>query len=133
MFPHFERLFNKWLEAKSITPNDKDKSFLRKIFLSEVYGNFYKEQKAFLDSLGVRAMITDQNFWEGYSVTLMRKYYDIIDTQILRAPLIHRKALVAARKNEKYKLDFGIWRLHKPKRLPNGRQALFDNRMELRK
>lgn len=80
MLPHFERLFNKWLEAKSITPNDKDKSFLRKIFLSEVYGNFYKEQKAFLDSLGVRAMITDQNFWEGYSVTLMRKYYDIIDT-----------------------------------------------------
>lgn len=80
MFSHFEKLFNKWLEAKSITANDKDRSFLRKIFLSEVYGNFYKEQKAFLDSLGVRAMITDQNFWEGYSVTLMRKNYDIVDT-----------------------------------------------------
>lgn len=80
MFSHFEKLFNKWLEAKSITANDKDRSFLRKIFLSEVYGNFYKEQKAFLDSLGVRAMITDQNFWEGYSVTLMRKNYDIVYT-----------------------------------------------------
>lgn len=80
MRPHFEKLFNEWLAKNSLSAGSENTESLRRRFLAELYGKFFDEQKEFLRSLGVRAMLTDQNFWTGYSVTLTRKNYDIIDT-----------------------------------------------------
>ena len=80
MRPHFEKLFNEWLAKNSLSAGSENTESLRRRFLAELYGKFFDEQKEFLRSLGVRAMLTDQNFWTGYYVTLTRKNYDIIDT-----------------------------------------------------
>ncbi len=80
MRPHFEKLFEEWLAKNSLKADDGNTDMLRRRFLAELYGKFFDEQKGFLRSLGVRAMLTDQNFWTGYPVTLMRKSYDIVDT-----------------------------------------------------
>lgn len=80
MRPHFEKLFEEWLAKNSLKADDGNTAMLRRRFLAELYGKFFDVQKGFLRSLGVRAMLTDQNFWTGYPVTLMRKSYDIVDT-----------------------------------------------------
>ena len=82
MRPHFEKLFKEWLAKNSLTltSDSENTNSLRRRFLAELYGKFFDEQKEFLRSLGVRAMLTDQNHWTGYYVTLTRKDYDIIDT-----------------------------------------------------
>lgn len=82
MLPHFEKLFKEWLAKNSLTltSDSENTNSLRRRFLAELYGKFFDEQKEFLRSLGVRAMLTDQNYWTGYYVTLTRKDYDIIDT-----------------------------------------------------
>lgn len=80
--PYFDGLFREWLAKNSIAADEKNSDFLRKRFLSEICRKFFAEQKAFLRSLGVRAMLADQNFWEGYPVALLRKNCDIVDSHM---------------------------------------------------
>ncbi|PWM30086.1 MAG: hypothetical protein DBX55_05325 [Verrucomicrobia bacterium] len=80
--PYFDGLFREWLAKNSIAADEKNFDFLRKRFLSDISRKFFAEQKAFLRSLGVRAMLTDQNFWDGYPVALLRKNYDIADSHM---------------------------------------------------
>lgn len=78
--PVFDKLFKKWL-GENPAKAKLDPKAAKIEFLSQVYSEFFAEQKAFLDKLGVRAMLTDQNFTEGYQLAFdAKKHFDYFDT-----------------------------------------------------
>ena len=75
----YEKKFGEWLRTKgiSISQNDRDARFRQ--FLVETYNKSYFRMYGFLKGLGVKALITDQNFRYENMLTLMRDHYDFVD------------------------------------------------------
>lgn len=78
--PLYNARFEKWLKEKPEEVSGGDRKYLFRRFLHELYMGFYNRQKAFLRGLGVKALLTDQNYWGGLSLALESEHYDIVDT-----------------------------------------------------
>ena len=80
MVPDFYERVKKWCAENSIPCSEKNLQTCKVKYLSALYKDFFESEKKFLRSLGVRTMLTDQNYVHGPAVSLTRRPYDIIDT-----------------------------------------------------
>ncbi|WP_418393262.1 hypothetical protein [Victivallis lenta] len=75
----YEREFDRYLAEHRLTPAPEIRPQLWRKFLSEIYSRGFAELRAFCEAEGVRAPVTDQNFWGTLSMTLLRNQYDYVD------------------------------------------------------
>ncbi len=75
----YEKKFEEYAKANHIALTDGNRDRQWKIFLSETYVRGYRRMAKFLRSLGVRALLTDQNMWSSIPMSLMRTDYDLVD------------------------------------------------------
>ena len=72
--------FAGWVKENRIEFSESDRPRLMKRFLSELHAAGYARMSAFLRRLGVKALLTDQNYWNNVSLALNRSEYDLVDT-----------------------------------------------------
>ena len=75
----YEREFDRYLVEHRLAPTPETRPQLWRKFLSEVYSRGFAELRAFCEAEGVKAPVTDQNFWGTLSTTLLRNQYDYVD------------------------------------------------------
>ena len=75
----YDAKFKEYVTRNRITLTDANRDRQWKIFLSETYTRGYLRMAKFLRSLGVRALLTDQNMWSNIPMSLLRKDYDLVD------------------------------------------------------
>jgi len=78
--PFYMREYNKWLAKNNISETEENKTFLFRKFLHQLYMQTYNRMHDFVKSLGVKALLTDQNHWSGFGVGLEGENYEIFDT-----------------------------------------------------
>ncbi len=72
----YEAEFQQWLKKKRVTA---DGEWLWRAFLSETARDGYDQLAALLRELGVKAPLTDQNFWGTLPLTAIRERFDYVD------------------------------------------------------
>ncbi len=75
----YQAKFDAWLEERKISPNGRNLGGYRRQFLAEIYLRGFNRLEAFFRNLGVRPLLTDQNYISTLSTTLLRERYDFVD------------------------------------------------------
>ena len=90
--PVFQKKYREWLKEKNL-PYVADNDGLQfEKFLTEVEEEFYQDMKTFLRSMGVKAMLTDQNHMSSAAQSLQSRQYDILDTHTYYGhPVFYKK------------------------------------------
>lgn len=71
--------YPEWLKANNLSdPQGKNVRLYRR-YIVDLYRKTYSEMADFLRSLGVKAMLHDQNMLSSVPLTLMRQNYDLVD------------------------------------------------------
>ncbi len=75
----YEKCFDKYVNEKKLTITSQNRTKYWKIFLSDTYRKAYALMSKKFQDLGVRTLLTDQNYWNNIATTLLREDYDIAD------------------------------------------------------
>jgi len=96
----YQREFTRWLNGKN--PISAERSRLYAQFLAETQLRSYERCKAFIRSLGCKALLTDDNFIDSPQTRFVRPHQDFNDNHIYRAALtpIHRWGALPAKSNQ---------------------------------
>lgn len=79
----FQRKFEGWLGAKGLASVESQrKKELFNEFLMEKYRAGFERMKRFLQGLGVKTLITDQNHCSSIPLALLRDEYDYVDVHV---------------------------------------------------
>lgn len=76
----YRKRFEEWKKHHGISggvASAQDPHFSR--FLRELYDDGFREMKEFVRALGLRCMISDQNFLTSPALTMMRRQYDFVE------------------------------------------------------
>lgn len=76
----YRKRFEQWKSEQGISDgiaSSQDPVFSR--FLRELYDSRFQEMKKFVRDLGLRCMISDQNFLTSPTLTMMRRQYDFVE------------------------------------------------------
>lgn len=76
--PFFQRAYDEWCKKKGF-PAEGEKSSNFQQFLFERYREKFAEMRKFLESLGVKCPISDQNMCQTVPLTVERSDYDFVD------------------------------------------------------
>jgi hypothetical protein len=71
--------FAEWCQNNKVSIDEKNERRMYLKFLADIYREKYREMKNFLNQLGVKALLTDQNAYAGLPLTLMAENFDIVD------------------------------------------------------
>lgn len=78
--PLWQAKFGEWLKARNLSPNDSANEKYRREFLMELYTGTYRRLARFYkETLGVKAPLTDQNFWTNIPLAVLREQFDYVD------------------------------------------------------
>jgi len=75
----YKKKFDEYVKERGITLTGQNRENHWKNFLSGIYLKGLDRMLAFMRKQGVKAQITDQNFWCNIATTLMRPNYDLVD------------------------------------------------------
>lgn len=75
----YQERFDAWLKKRGITTQPDTLSGYRRQFLAETYLEGFRKLEAFYDQLGVRALLTDQNYVPSIPSSVLREQYDYVD------------------------------------------------------
>ncbi len=75
----YQKKFRLWLNKHKFVPNDRTLPGYQRRFLAEIYHTAFAKLQAFYRRLGVKIMLTDQNYTSTPAVSLMRENYDFVD------------------------------------------------------
>lgn len=75
----YRKRFAEWLKTNPQYSEMLDNNALWLKFLEEIYMRGYHRMETFLRNLGVKTLITDQNFWLNPATTVLRNTYDFVD------------------------------------------------------
>jgi len=75
----YRKRFDAWLSSRENRDAAQDREALWLKFLAETYNAGYRHMKDYLRGLGVKALLTDQNFWNDPATTVLRNQYDFAD------------------------------------------------------
>ncbi|OGV41130.1 MAG: hypothetical protein A2X48_12280 [Lentisphaerae bacterium GWF2_49_21] len=76
----YEDKFAAWLKEKGLESSDTvTKNALMKKFLVETNDKSFARMREFLNSIGTKALLSDQNMWNNVPMSLMRQQYDYVD------------------------------------------------------
>lgn len=78
--PIFDKRFKKWASDNNIELNEKNKKFWRSKFHSTIHDEFYNDMKNFLRSLGVRAILTNENHMTSVPQSIRSENFDMVET-----------------------------------------------------
>lgn len=75
----YDRKFEEYVKANRLTLNEDNRRQLFERFLNETYSRGYQRMSKFLRSIGVKALLTDQNYITNISATVLRDQQDFVD------------------------------------------------------
>ena len=78
--PLWQAKFTEWLKARKLDPVAGENTRFRREFLMELYTKTYRRLERFYrKTLGVKAPLTDQNFWTTVPLAVLREQFDYVD------------------------------------------------------
>ncbi|MBN2641768.1 MAG: hypothetical protein JXR78_08955 [Victivallales bacterium] len=75
----FQEKYKAWLAEKNLIESPDNTNILWKRFLISTYLKGYARIYKFMQQIGLKAPITDQNHWNTLATTIMREQYDFVD------------------------------------------------------
>ena len=75
----YQARFDAWLAERRLNPAAETLPGYRRQFLSEVYLDGFRKLKTYFRNLGVRSLLTDQNYIASIPSTVLRENYDFVD------------------------------------------------------
>lgn len=80
LLPLWQKKFESWQKARGLDPRDRANAKYRREFLMEVYLKTYDRLERFCKkTLGIKAPLTDQNFWTSIPLAVLREKFDYVD------------------------------------------------------
>ena len=76
----FRGRYANWIKRNGAQETKENSAFLFSKFLSEMHKNFFDDMYSYLRSIGVKAMLTDENHMASVPQSLRAKNFDIIET-----------------------------------------------------